>query len=309
MMRKFLCVAVLAGTLTFAFAAETEERIATQGGTTVTLGDVDGFMQRIPADRRAGFLENSTRIDQMTINLLRDKQLAKQAIDLKLDQDPEVKARIAFETQQVLAAKRLEVFESTLKIPSFTLAAKEEYTAHKKDYMASSDVEVQHVLINNSDRLDIEARALADKVREEAVANPAKFDQLVEKYSDDPSKKENKGHLHDATSAKYVAPFVAAVKTLERENQISQVVPTQFGYHIVKLIKNHPARQMEFAEVKDKIEAKLKDNYIAEQRRALLSKLDDGKPTVNPNIVEILRTRYVPKGVMTPTDAAKQSSQ
>ncbi len=305
MMRKILGVALLAGALTPVFAADADVQIVSQGGTTVTLADINAFMQRIPPDRRVGFLDSAERVNQMVTTVLRDKQLAKLAVEQKLDQDPAVQAQIDFATSEVLSKEYVIHLDNSLKIPSMEQAAREQYLAHKQDYVSGGSVEVQHVLISPNGRLDIEVKALADKVHSEAVANPAAFDQLVEKYSDDPSKSKNKGHIDDATSDKLVPAFVAAVKNLKTENEISPVVQTQFGYHIIKLIKNHPGHQLPFSEVKARIEANLKQNYIEDQRRIFLSKLDVDKATVNPDLVRILHDRYVPAGVVTPTEAAR----
>ncbi|MGH8122717.1 MAG: peptidylprolyl isomerase [Rudaea sp.] len=309
MMRKILGAALLAGALTSASAADADVQIVSQGGTTVTLADINAFMQRIPADRQVGFLDNAERVNQMVTSVLRDRQLAKLAVAQKLDQDPDIQAQIAFATREVLSREYMMRLDQSFKVPSMELAAREQYLAHKHDYVSGGSVEVQHVLISPNGRLDIEVKALADKVHSEAVANPGSFDQLVEKYSDDPSKSKNKGHIEDATSDKLVPAFVAAVKNLKTENEISPIVQTQFGYHIIKLIKNHPGRQLAFSEVKAQIEAKLKQDYIAEQRRLFLSKLDADKATVNPDLVKILHDRYVPAGMITPTEAARGKAQ
>ncbi|HEY8010277.1 MAG TPA: peptidylprolyl isomerase [Rudaea sp.] len=309
MMRKILGVALMAGALTSAFAADADVQIVSQGGTTVTLADINAFMQRIPADRRVGFLDNAERVNQMVTNVLRDKQLAKLATEQRLDQDLAVQAQIAFATREILSKEYMLNLDKSFKIPPMEQAAREQYLAHKRDYVSSGSVEVQHVLISPNGRLDIEVKALVDKVHSEAVANPGGFDQLVEKYSDDPSKSKNKGHIEDGTSDKLVPAFVAAVKNLKTEGEISPVVQTQFGYHVIKLVKNHPGRQLAFSEVKAQIEAKLKQDYIAEQRRIFLSKLDEDTATVNPDLVELLHKRYAPAGTLTPTEAARGKVQ
>lgn len=309
MIRKILGVALMAGALTPAFAADADVQIVSQGGTTVTLADVNAFMQRIPANRQAGFLDSAERVNQMVTNLLRDRQLEKLAVAQKLDQDPAVKAQVDFATREILSRQYMMNFDKSLKVPSMEQAAREQYLVHKQDYVSGGSVEVQHVLISPNGRLDIEVKALADKVHSEAVANPSSFDQLVEKYSDDPTKSKNKGHIDDGTSDKLVPAFVAAVKNLKSEGEISPVVQTQFGYHVIKLVKNHPGRQLPFSEVKAQIEAKLTQDYIAEQRRVFLSKLDADKATVNPDLVKILHDRYVPAGEVTPTEAARGKVQ
>jgi parvulin-like peptidyl-prolyl isomerase len=314
MMRKLLGGSILGAILICSltapslFAADAvgaDVPIASQGGVTVTINDITAFMQRVPDERRPGFLDSPTRINQMIINILRNKQLAKQAVDLKIDQEPEVKAEIAYSAAEILAVKRLNAFDKGLVIPAMDAAAKEEYQAHKKDYFVDQYVEVEHVLITTKNRTDEEAKALAEKVHAEAVAKPADFDALVEKYSEDDSKRVNSGHIRDASSEGVAPEFAAAALKLQPASPISPVIKTKFGYHVLKYIANNPGRQLDFASVKDKIVAKLKANYLNEQRKAFLAKLDDGSAEVNPEIMAVIQKRFIPAGLMTPEQAAK----
>ncbi len=250
-----MAMVVLASSAILAHAAELSTEIVSQDGVTVTVGDIDAFMQRIPEDRRIGFLDSSKRIDQMVIGILRDKQLAKQARELKLDQDAQTKAELAYAQDQVLAVKRMQTFVDSLKIPSMEQAAKEEYQAHKADYAVPESVVVQHVLIS-----------------------------------------PNQGNISDASSNKMAKEFAAAAQMLNKPNDISPVVKTQFGYHVLKLISRTPAHQQEFASVKGKIVGALKDRYINEQRLAFLTQFDKGTPSVNPEILDILPTEAAAKG-------------
>lgn len=305
--KKFLLVGVvLAGLANIAYAGDDVE-IVRQGNAAVTLTDVEGFLMRVPEDHRAGFLSDAARVQQMLISILRDKQLASQAVTMKLDQEPEVQAEIAFVRNQILASKRLNAYEATLKIPSMDAAAKEEYLAHKADYVVPEVVDVQHVLISEKDRTEAEAKSLAEKVREEAVANPDGFDQLVAKYSEDPTKGRNNGLVRDAAPGKVVKEFASAAKNLKTVGEISPVVKTEYGYHVLKLVHKAPSRTQDFAAVKDQLITKLKQNYIAEQRKAFLAKLDENAPSVNPSGMEALQQRYKLGGNVNINDAIKSS--
>lgn len=287
----FAASLVLAGLVNVAYAGE-DIAIVKQGDAVVTMADVEGFLQQMPKDRRQGFLDNQARMQQMLIGILRDKQLANQALAMKLDQEPEVQAQIAFMRNQILSTRRMDAYEESLKVPSMDAAAKEQYLAHKADYVIPEVVDVQHVLISEKGRSEAEAKALAEKVRSEAVANPDGFGQLVEKYSEDGSKANNNGQIRDATSDKLVKEFSAAARKLKTVGEISPVIKTAYGYHVLKLIRLTPARPQDFAAVKDQLVAKLKENYIAEQRKAYLAKLDQGAPSVNPQGMEALQQRY-----------------
>ena len=227
MKRKLAVLAILLAALSNGVQAiDVDTQMASQGGVAVSVGDLDGFMRHIPEDKRAAYFSSQTRINQMVIGLLRNKQLANQAIALKLDNDPVIKAQIAYATAEILATARLDAFDKALKLPSFTAAAKEQYQTHKNDYVVKEVIGVQHILISLTGRTDADAKALAEKVRQEAAANPAQFDTLVEKYSDDTSKTANMGHVRDATAKEVAAPFATASRNLKKPNEISPLVKT-----------------------------------------------------------------------------------
>ena len=69
------------------------------------------------------------------------------------------------------------------------------------------------------------------------------FAKLAAQYSEDPQTKVNGGELPSFSHGQMVAEFDAVAFSLTN-NQISDVVTTQFGYHIIKLLDKAPARKL-----------------------------------------------------------------
>ena len=101
----------------------------------------------------------------------------------------------------------------------------------------------------------------AKKARAEAVLERARkgedFAMLAETFSEDPSVKENKGEYKfarakDDPRRAMVPEFEAAAFSL-KTNQISELVLTDFGWHIIKLHEILPAKKTDFSEVKERI--------------------------------------------------------
>jgi peptidyl-prolyl cis-trans isomerase C len=269
-----------------------EQPVVSQGGATVTLGDVDAFMQHIPAEKRVGFVNSAERIEGMLKDILRTKELALQARQLKLDQSVEARFALKLAEDDALAKMRLMQFNSDLKVPDLNALSREEYLAHKDRYVIPADVTVQHVLISVQGRSVEDALKLAETVRAEAVRDPSVFEDLVQKYSDDPSKASNHGRMKDATSEKYVAEFAKAAGALTQAAPISPPVKTKFGYHILKLLDRKPEQQQTFEQAKDKILANLRDQYISDQRRNFLNELSNKPLEPNPEVIGSLHERY-----------------
>jgi len=280
--------------------------LASQGAAKLTLADIDAFVeQRISVKDRPGFFNSPKRIEDIILSQLVQKQLAAEARELKLDKDPLIEKQIAVVTDEVLARARMAMFRREMKIPEFTTLAEEEYTAHKEKYAEPDIFDVKHVLVSTKSRSAEEARKIADDVLQQAKDQAVQFDALVDKYSDDPSKSDNGGLMEDAGSNRYEKTFAEAARKLAKEGDLSSVIKTRYGYHVLKLIKRTAGKQKSFAEVKDQIIKQLHDDYIDKQVRGHTDNLRGNKLDANPDAVASLRTRYLPAGMELPQETVE----
>ena len=120
--------------------------------------------------------------------------------------------------------------------------------------------------------LNAEEKA-AKKAKAEAVLDRARhgedFTTLAVTFSEDPSVKENKGEYKfarakDDPRRAMVPEFEAAAFSL-KTNQISDLVLTDYGWHIIKLHEIIPAKKTDFAEVKEKIRDHLMQRELEKQ--------------------------------------------
>lgn len=267
--------------------------VASQGGVSVTLGELDAYAaSRIPEKDRAGFFSSPQRIEMLITNQLVQKQMAAEARKAGLQNDPLVKSQLDLAADETLSKVRMERLRKEIKVPDFTALAKEEYAAHKEKYATAGRFDVKHVLITTTNRSDEEAKALAETVEKEAKADPGRFDSLVEKYSDDPSKTSNLGLMTQVGSGRYVAEFTQAANALKEPGDISPVVKTKFGYHVLKLIARIPDQQRSFADVRDEIIARMSNEYVEKQMKGYVDQLRSQKMDAQPEVVASLRDRY-----------------
>src|SRR5512144_1129946 len=122
--------------------------VAARGGAQITFEDIDAYMQRVPADKRAGMMDSPKRIEALLLNLLLNRQLAQQAVLLKLDSDPEVQGKTGWERDEILARLRVQRFLNDLQLPDFEQLAHEEYLAHKGRYTVRGARTVQRIFVS-----------------------------------------------------------------------------------------------------------------------------------------------------------------
>ena len=263
--------------------------VASQGGAQISLQDLDAYAAKIPEKDRPGFFDSPKRIEGVIMNLLLQRQLATEARADKLDKDPAVQRQIELATEDTLARVDLEQFRKNLKLPNFDELANEYYLTHKSEFVVPGDVTVKHVLVSTKDRKPEEARARIGEVEAAAKAHPDQFDALVEKYSDDPSKADNHGLIKNAASSKMVPPFAKAAAELKSPGELSPIVKTSYGFHVLQFVDRKPDTSQTFEEARPVLVAKLRNDWVEKQVNEHSGHMRGQPLDANPDLVASLR--------------------
>jgi peptidyl-prolyl cis-trans isomerase C len=173
---------------------------------------------------------------------------------------------MAYAAERVLASRRLEALEKELKIPDMTAAAEERYRLKPEEFRLAESVSASHVLVSVNKRSEGEALERAEQVRAKALSG-IPFSDLAREYSDDPSAQGNQGNLGFFVRGQMAKPFEDTAFGLEKPGDISAVVKTQFGYHVIRLNEKQSARQRTFDEVREGLISQLTRSYIEKEKQ------------------------------------------
>ena len=111
------------------------------------------------------------------------------------------------------------------------------------------------------------------------IRGGADFAALAKQYSEDPSSKDNGGEMPKFPRGQMAPEFEAAAFSLTN-NQVSDVITTAYGYHIIKLLDKTPAQRVDYATVAPKIKDFLTQQKTEKLAPAYLEKLGiDGDPS------------------------------
>lgn len=108
---------------------------------------------------------------------------------------------------------------------------------------ALGEVQVAQIMVAAPKAKTDEEKAAAFEKAKQAKAElkkGASFEDMVKKYSDDAYSKDNKGVLEKFGVGAYVPEFEEAAFALKKSGDISDIIKTDYGYHIIKLIKKYP---------------------------------------------------------------------
>ena len=238
--------------------------------------DIDALLADGPAKAQKDVLKNKPQMLLLLRQIYLMRALAAEAEKQGLAEDALIQAKLRRQRERLLYLERLQQLDEQ-PLPDFAQAAKEQYLGNSDTYTIPEKVKAQHILIATTDRMPKyhpkeEALELARKVKAE-VDTGRSFDDLVAEFSEDVVTKKNKGSLGFFTQGSMVDPVDKAVFAMHEPGQVSDIVESQFGYHIIKLNNRYPARKQSFEQVKDDIMERLKKDFIEKRRQIYFDEL------------------------------------
>jgi parvulin-like peptidyl-prolyl isomerase len=157
--------------------------------------------------------------------------------------------------------------------------AKKFYDEKKSLFEEPEMVRVGHILMSIRDPSDLNPNPLLRKelspdqkeAKRKQIEDLLKriragedFAKLAKEYSEDPAIKQNDGEYKFARDSAFVEEFKAAAFAL-KTNEVSDVITTGFGYHLIKLLERYPAR---------------KEPYVGLDTKTIAPKADGEKYTI-----------------------------
>jgi peptidyl-prolyl cis-trans isomerase D len=142
------------------------------------------------------------------------------------------------------------------------------YDQNMKRYSTDEQRRASHILIaagKDAPAAEKEAaKAKAESLLAEVRKNPDNFAKLAKEHSQDPGSAERGGDLDFFGKGMMVKPFEEAVYKLNN-GEISDVVQSEFGYHIIKLTDVKPAVVKSLDEVKGQITEEIKTQLASKK--------------------------------------------
>lgn len=137
------------------------------------------------------------------------------------------------------------------------------YNAHIDEYKVENRVHAEHILFKTVGKTDAEVAEI--RQRAEDVLKQAKrggsFEDLAKKYSEDDQSKPKGGDLGWIVEGQTVPEFQQVAFSLPK-GSISDLVKTQYGFHIIKVLDRETAHTKSLEEVRDTIRPALLDDKV-----------------------------------------------
>ena len=149
------------------------------------------------------------------------------------------------------------------------------YNDNIAQYQTPEQVRASHILLKTEGKNEADVKKQAEDVLKQVKAG-GDFAELAKKYSEDDGSKVNGGDLDYFGKGRMVPEFETAAFAMQ-PGQISDLVKSQFGFHIIKVVDKKAAATRTLDEVRPQIEDQLKyertDQQIATRAADLASKI------------------------------------
>ena len=247
-------------------------------GAEITTTDLEVESQKIPADARRNLLSSPERLSRVATNLYMRRALANEAEKKGLSADPKVAAALQIARDRVLSDAAAAEMDANVRpddsaLESYALA---NYKTQSSRFIRKEEIRAAHLLIaSNGDESRQKANELLKQLR-----SGADFAELAKAHSIDKSNAGKGGDLGFFNRDKMVKPFSDAAFALKTNGEVSDLVETQFGIHIIKLTDRTPEGVRPFAEVRETLRAEAiakmqNDLRMAQEQRLTQSAVFD----------------------------------
>lgn len=172
------------------------------------------------------------------------------------------------QAREQLAVQKYVRTKLTQNVNVSEQATRDFYEKNKAQIAQPERVHLRHILIGvkpDASAADKEnARKKANDLLKR-IQSGEDFAKLAQESSDDPGSKPRGGDLSWVVRGQTVPTFEAAAFALKNPNDLSPVVESPFGYHIIQLLERQEASSIPYEQVKERLEGMLKQQQAQQQ--------------------------------------------
>jgi peptidyl-prolyl cis-trans isomerase D len=167
------------------------------------------------------------------------------------------------------------------------------YNSHIDQYKVENRAHVEHILFKTIGKTDAEIAEIRQKAEEvlKKAKSGANFEDLAKKYSEDDGTKAKGGDLGWIVEKQTVPEFEQAAFSVPK-GSISDLVKTQYGFHIIKVLDRETAHTKSFEEVRSSIVPLVAEEKAAEQANNISAQMASAVRQSNRQSLDDLAKKF-----------------
>ncbi len=254
------------------------EVVATYGGKNLTRGEL---MRQFAAlnPRQRTFLATPERKKQFVENTVMNNLLFEEGQKAGYDKDADTLRQVDDLKKRLVVQQVMRQYQTP---PTISDEQVRTYYDENPALYSTTQVKASHILVKDEDT--------AKQVLADVRAHPEKFGDVAKEKSTDTSSAQKGGDLGMFGAGRMVPEFERVAFTL-KPGEISEVVKTQYGFHVITVTERKEGEPKPFDQVKEQIRATLRNKGLQDQvqghfdtlkKQAGLTVNDEALAKVNP---------------------------
>lgn len=264
------------------------EVVATYAGKRLTTTRIVKEMERLPAPSRA-YLTAPDRKRQFVENMILNDLLFTEGEKLGYDKDEEIDRQVNDLRRRLVVQKLVREYQ---KPPEITDEQAKKYYDDNPSLYSTTQVRASHILVKDENA--------AKEILEQVKADPTKFAEVAKEKSGDKTSGQKGGELGMFGQGRMVPDFERAAFAL-KQGEISDVVKTQYGYHVIMVTERKEGERRPLEQVSEQIKATLRNRALQDQQEARYAEL---KQKASLKIDDMVLEKVTPPQGATAADAA-----
>lgn len=249
--------AAVAGSLS---AEETNPVLGKAGDFVLREADLDRILASQPPAVQKRFQDDPKQRAGLVREILMKKAIVARAKKEGFDRKPEIKEQLSYVFDNFISQEYLaKVVTAGVTVPEEEL--KKYYQEHEKDFLLPEQIKVRHILISSTKESRPEEKEKARTKAEMVLQRLNKgedFAKLAGEFSEDQVSASKGGELAPITLGKTNSEEFEQAAFALKTGDISGIVATSYGFHIIKMVEHQGKRTAPFGEAGDFIYSKLK---------------------------------------------------
>jgi peptidyl-prolyl cis-trans isomerase C len=259
----------------------TGEVVATYKGRNLTSDRILQEFERLPAPSRT-YLAAPDRKRQFIENLVMNDLLFEEGQKAGYDKDPEVDRQLNDLRKRLVVQRVMRQYQTPPDISDEQIRA---YYDQNPILYSTTQVHASHILVKDEE--------LAKQLLAEVKADPQKFADIAREKSTDSVSAKKGGDLGTFGAGRMVPEFEKVAFAL-KPGEISDVVKTQYGYHVIMVTERKEGEPKPFEQVKEQIRSTLRNRGLQDQVQGHFEQL---KKEANLKIDDAALARVNPPSV------------
>jgi len=244
--------------------------VATDADIALTLDEIRYIYERAPKQIQSQASIDASARYELIANAIASKRILKNLQGVGPENED---LYVAFRFEVLAAARKFDErrFQRELDVPDLDALAQEQWRVSRSEIATVPEKRsLSHILLLCSEGCDEdEKKSKLGDIRQR-IADGESFSDLALESSQDPGSKQRGGRLSRSislTDENVDQTFRDTAFTLSEVGEISEIVQSRFGFHIMRLEAIEPEREYTFEEVKEALMAEIEKRYRGDAYR------------------------------------------